>query len=326
MPGLAPFLVSPVLVERPWGGSRLAGDTPDAGSVRIGESWQIADLPDGVANGIDDPNSRVASGPYAGAALNEIVRSAGTSLLGPIPLTPEGRFPLLFKLLDAREHLSVQVHPDARYVAGHPDARLKAESWYVIDADPGSVVYLDVDDGVDAGEVRDALGTDRLVPLLGVAAAERRQFHHVPAGLIHALGAGIVVAEIQTPSDTTFRLYDWAREYARAPRPLHIGEGAASVVLRHPEAFSRPAVDSVGCRHLIDGDHYWMNEHVLQRGTVPLSRSPGPTIVHVISGLVGIGDIEVADGATAIVPASWNEAVVDIERDTTFLEIGAAAL
>ncbi len=114
MTDLAPFRLAPILVERPWGGRRLAdyGKTLPAGAV-IGESWELCDLPQHVVPSVDDPSSTVLDGPYAGARLRTVVAEATEALLGPVPPTAEGRFPLLFKLLDAREHLSVQVHPPA---------------------------------------------------------------------------------------------------------------------------------------------------------------------------------------------------------------------
>ena len=132
---LDPFTLTPVLSARPWGGRRLeeyGKELPDG--VLIGESWEVADLPDHVVPYIDDPRSRVASGPLAGWALADVIDKHGEELLGPIPPTDEGRFPLLVKLLDAAQHLSVQVHPHEGYVAEHPGARLKAESWYVMEA------------------------------------------------------------------------------------------------------------------------------------------------------------------------------------------------
>ena len=127
MARLEPFTLQPVLVQKPWGGRRLerfGKDLPD--DVMIGESWEVADLPDNVASDTDDPRSRVASGPLAGLSLQEVIATAGADLLGPVRPTGEGRFPLLVKLLDAREHLSVQVHPHQGYVTSHPDTRLKA--------------------------------------------------------------------------------------------------------------------------------------------------------------------------------------------------------
>ena len=123
---LRPFTLQPVLSPRPWGGRRLEeyGKVLPEG-VMIGESWEVADLPDDVVPYLDDPRSRVSSGPFAGMSLADLIADRGDELLGPVLPTPEGRFPLLVKLLDAREHLSIQVHPHEEYVATHREARLK---------------------------------------------------------------------------------------------------------------------------------------------------------------------------------------------------------
>ena len=322
MTELAPFRLDPVLVERPWGGTRLTdyGKTLPPGTS-IGESWELCDLPQEVVPHVDDPSSTVLDGPYAGARLRTVVAERGADLLGPVAPTGEGRFPLLFKLLDAREHLSVQVHPHEAYVAEHPGARLKTESWYIVDADPGAMLYLDVVDGTTMDDVAAVMGTSGIVPLLGVRPAVAGAFHHVPAGRIHALGAGSLVAEVQTPSDTTFRIYDWAAEYGRAPRQLHAAESTGSIILDPQAAFSLDSTDRQGARELVTTDYYWMREHRLDGGTSELAPSQGPIVLSVTRGSVRIGDLELPLGTTAIVPAS--SSVSGFEGDSAVvLEMG----
>lgn len=320
---MRPFALQPVLVERPWGGRRLDayGKRLPAG-FSIGESWEVADLPDHVAPHVPDPCSRVASGPLAGASLGDLIRSSGDELLGPVRPSDDRRFPLLVKLLDAREHLSVQVHPHARYVEEHPDTRLKTESWYVLEAEPEAELFLDVADGVGLRDVLGVIGTPGITSLLRTVPAVPGAFHHVPAGLIHALGAGVMVAEVQTPSDTTFRIYDWAEEYGREPRPLHATQSAASIVLHPEDAFSsEPAADRPS-RRLIDTEYYWMIEHRTGGGPVQLAGDPGPRVLMVVSGWVTIGSVEAGSGMTVIVPSSAMPCPVEAFHDAVLLEIG----
>ncbi len=322
MTELAPFRLDPVLVERPWGGSRLTeyGKTLPQG-VHVGESWELCDLPQEVVPHVHDPSSGVLDGPYAGARLRTVMAERAADLLGPVAPTRDGRFPLLFKLLDAREHLSVQVHPHEAYVAQHPEARLKTESWYIVDADPGALLYLDVVEGTTLRDVGEVMGSPGIVPFLGVRPAVPGAFHHVPAGLIHALGAGTFVAEVQTPSDTTFRLYDWAVEYGRAPRELHASESMASIILDPPGAFSLDTTDEQGVRELVATDYYWMREHRVASGTSRLAATPGPVVLNVTRGTVRLGELELAAGTTAIVPAS--SSVVSFGgADAVVLEMG----
>ncbi len=305
MSELAPFRLLPVLVERPWGGRRLAdyGKSLPAGT-NIGESWEVCDLPQEVAPHVPDPSSTVLDGPYAGARLRTLVAERQQELLGPVAPTADGRFPLLFKLLDAREHLSVQVHPHEAYVAAHPEARLKTESWYIVDADPGAVLYLDVVAGTTAEDVAAVMGSPGIVPLLGVQPAVPGAFHHVPAGLIHALGAGAFVAEVQTPSDTTYRIYDWAVEYGRAPRQLHAKESMGSIIVKPEAAFSLETTDEQGVRQLVTTDYYWMREHRVDSGFSDLAETAGPVVLNVTRGSVRLGDLVLPRGTTAVVPAS----------------------
>ncbi|MDJ0952585.1 MAG: class I mannose-6-phosphate isomerase [Acidimicrobiia bacterium] len=320
---LAPFTLRPVLVAKPWGGRRLESYDKDLpADVMIGESWEVADLPDHVTD-VADPCSLVASGPLAGRSLRSVIEVAGEELLGPVLPTEEGQFPLLVKLLDAREHLSVQVHPHAEYVAEHPGTRLKTESWYVVATQPGSVLFHGLRKDADLDSVHRTIGTPEIVPHLRTIAAEPGSFHHVPAGLVHSLGAGVMVAEIQVPSDTTFRLYDWADEYGRTPRQMHYEQGAASMLLDPPDAESLPAVTGFGVRDLIANEHYWMREHRQPIGPVALDGRPGPRVLMAVEGRVLVEDLVLSAGTTAIVPAAVvGQCDVRAADDAVFLEVG----
>ena len=317
MARVEPFTLAPVLVEKPWGGRRLAELGKHPGPAFFGESWEVADIPNQVAPHLEDPCSRIATGPWRGWALGALAAKLGTDLMGPVPLTAEGRFPLLVKLLDAREHLSVQVHPDEAYVSAHPSARLKTESWYVVDADPGSVLFLDVAPGVTRRQVTEAIGSVSIVSLLRKVPAMSGSFHHLPAGMIHALGAGTMIAEVQTPSDTTFRIYDWAVEYGRDPRPLHGTESQEAVRLHPPEAIDLDPIDDRK-RLLVSTPHYRMVEH--SRGPVELEDRPGPRIIMAVSGSTTVGELELPVGTTALIPHSALD--TEISTDSTCLEVG----
>lgn len=318
MTRVEPFTLAPVLVEKPWGGRRLADLGKHPGPAFFGESWEVADIPGQVAPHLEDPCSRVTTGPWRGWALGALAAKLGADLMGPVNLTSEGRFPLLVKLLDAREHLSVQVHPDEAYVAAHPSARLKTESWYVVDADPGSALFLDVSRGVTRRQVQEAIGSVSIVSLLRRVPAVAGSFHHLPAGMIHALGAGVMVAEVQTPSDTTFRLYDWAAEYGRDPRPLHGAEGREAVRLHPPEAIDLDPIGDDRRRLLVSTRHYRMVEH--SAGPVDLEDRPGPRIIMAVSGSTTVGGLDLGVGTTALIPHSALDTPVSTE--STCLEVG----
>jgi mannose-6-phosphate isomerase len=149
---LYPLKFKPRLVEKIWGGRKLEtvlGKMLPAGKD-VGESWEIYDFPPGVCNdGKEWVSAEVLNGPLAGRTLHSLVEEFGAELLGDVkPVGPHRQFPLLIKFLDAREDLSVQVHPDESYAATHAGAHLKTEAWYVVESDPGSRIYKGLKPGV----------------------------------------------------------------------------------------------------------------------------------------------------------------------------------
>lgn len=205
--------------DRVWGGrkmqSLLAKPVPEGRT--IGEAWLVADHP--------VHESVAASGAYKGWTLRRLLESFPDHILGACPrLTPSGRFPLLLKILDAAEPLSVQVHPDdaAALRLGEPDAG-KTEMWYVLDSDPGSELICGLDERVTRETLFDAIAQGRVAELLQSFPAPKGTGVFVSARTVHAIGSGFLLAEIQQNSDLTYRVYDWDRDGLDGkPRPLHL--------------------------------------------------------------------------------------------------------
>ena len=167
---LPPLTFEPILKPRAWGGEalrtfgkRLAEDTP------TGESWELADLPDSIPEG----RSIISGGPLAGRTLRSLIESDPREVLGRAEPGPDGGFPLLVKILDARDNLSVQLHPSAEYAARHPETFLKTEAWVILDAEPGAMIYAGVREDIDrkgfaraleTGEVRSILLAETVRP------------------------------------------------------------------------------------------------------------------------------------------------------------------
>jgi len=216
-----PLTFEPIFKPKPWGGRQLETFLnkklpPD---VPIGESWELADLPGN--------ESRVRGGPLAGCRLADVVGLWGSNLLGHAALDHE-RFPLLIKFLDASEPLSVQVHPKPR--PDGPAEDVKYEAWYVVHAQPGAQLFIGLKDEVSPADLARAANTPQIVDLLRSWPAQPGQVYYVPAGTLHALGGGILVAEIQTPADVTYRLFDWGRVGLDGrPRDLHVSEALRNV-------------------------------------------------------------------------------------------------
>jgi mannose-6-phosphate isomerase len=221
-----PFRFAPIFKPRIWGGRRLEmlGKTPPAGP--IGESWEISDHADDV--------SVVANGPLRGRTLRELLRELPDELLGPAVLGklrdaggPPWQFPLLIKWLDVRDRLSIQVHPPDGHPRLPPGERGKTECWFVIQAESGAVIYLGLRRGLDRTAVTRELTRGALEQCLNMFPARAGDFFFVPAGTVHAIGAGLVLAEIQQSSDTTFRLFDWNRVDPSTGRPRDLEVEAA---------------------------------------------------------------------------------------------------
>ena len=334
VPGL--LVLDPILVPKPWGGrhlARLGKPIPEhvAPGTTFGESWEVADLPDDALSASASGRTLVANGPHRGKSLRQLVAEMGADLLGSASPTPAGDFPLLFKLLDTDEHLSIQVHPDDEYAAQRPGWHAKTESWYVLDAEPGAAILKGLRPGVTVEDVRAAAGTSRLAGLLHRIPVQPGDFHHLPAGTVHALGTGVTVAEVQTPSDTTFRLYDWTDEYRRPLRPLHIEDGLAALSGAQSEDVSAQPMNTNGSRLLVSTPHYWIREHRLAPGDkAALVREPELRILMVAQGSLAVAAESatptlIPTGSTMLLPAVRAPSVrVTTEHEATFLEIGLA--
>lgn len=224
------LLFEPVYKPRIWGGNRIftfferQATFPDP----IGESWELVDL--------ESDQSIVAAGPARGRALSELIRAWGPELMGRVELFG-GRFPLLIKFLDAREVLSVQVHPSAAVAARlGGSVRVKHEAWYILSAEPGAAIYHGLEPGVTAQRFREAMLTGQVEGVLRRVPVREGECYFLPSGTPHALGAGILAAEVQTPSDTTFRTYDWGRVDPKSglPRELHLEQAIACIDFDSP--------------------------------------------------------------------------------------------
>ncbi len=223
--GLYPLTFEPVLRNYMWGGRRLErlyGRTLPPGIVA--ESWEVSAHP-------SSPTT-VAQGPLAGLTLPEVVARLGLDLLGEHSrdALDRGRFPLLVKLLDANLRLSVQVHPDDAYARTHGGDLGKTEMWYVLYAEPGGEIIYGLRPGVTREAFAEAVANKALAGILRRVPVQAGDAICVPSGTVHALLSGLVVAEIQQNSDTTYRVYDWDRPGPDGrPRPLHI-ERALDVI------------------------------------------------------------------------------------------------
>jgi mannose-6-phosphate isomerase len=230
-----PLRFEPIFQPRIWGGRRLANlfQQPLPGSDPIGEAWVLSDR--------DDFPSRIAEGSLKGQTLHEVLTTHRNEILGR-QAERFPRFPLLLKFLDARETLSVQVHPSDRHSALLPSGeRGKTEAWVVLQAEPQSRIYAGLKPGTTCEQLRAALDAGKVADHLASFTPKPGDGVFLEAGTVHALGGGVVLFEVQQNSDVTFRLYDWDRVDAKTgkPRQLHIDQALSCI------DFSRGPVNPV---------------------------------------------------------------------------------
>ncbi len=219
-----PVLFEPIAMERVWGGRRfesVLGKILPHGTP-IGELWEIVDR--------EDAQSVVHAGPLAGATLHELWTTRREEIFGAAYAShPSPRFPLLVKLLDARDRLSVQVHPPAHLaetLGGEP----KTEVWYFLDALPAARIYAGLKSGVTQDQFEDLLHSGGVESALHQIPVHTGQSIFIPSGRLHAIGEGNLIIEVQQNSDTTYRVFDWNRQGLDGrPRELHIPQSLASI-------------------------------------------------------------------------------------------------
>jgi mannose-6-phosphate isomerase len=218
-----PIVFEPLPMERVWGGRRLEslyGKALPHGAP-IGESWEVVDR--------EDAQSVVHTGPLRGTTLHELWTSHRETIFGlPYVPHPAPRFPMLIKLLDARDRLSVQVHPPAA-IAPSLGGEPKTEMWYFADTQPGASIYAGLKKGVTRDTFEKLLHLGRVEEALHVIPVEAGQSIFIPSGRLHAIGEGNVIVEVQQNSDTTYRVFDWNRTGLDGqPRKLHLDESMLS--------------------------------------------------------------------------------------------------
>lgn len=303
-----------------WGGRRfesVLGRELGEGE-RFAESWEVVD------HGQDQ--SVVANGPLQGQTLHQLIDQEGRALLGRH--YPQTQFPLLFKFLDCNRNLSVQVHPDdARARQLDPPDLGKTEAWIILDAEPGAKVYAGLKRGFDRGALAREVARGTTELCLHSFEPQPGDCIFVPAGVLHALGAGLLVAEIQQASDTTYRLFDWNRvDTDGKPRPLHIEEtleatdydrGPVSAV--QPQVTDQPHVDNlVTCDKFILDRWNFDSEQTLEMDN-------RFHLIAVLSGNVEVvtagQSVSLGAAQTSLVPASCGTLTLRPKGPSVMLDI-----
>ncbi len=310
-----PLKFEGIFKERIWGGCNLKTlfnkDLPE--NVKIGESWEVAD--------VHEDKSIIANGLLKGKTIAEAVEQNAAEIMGTQNYKPP--FPLLIKILDAQDELSVQVHPDARACMKMGKGELKTECWYIIDAKPGAVIYKGLKPGVTKEQFEKAIEEKNTANLLNKVEVKPGQCHFLPAGTPHAIGAGLIIAEIQTPSDTTYRVFDWNRVDDKGnPRQLHIAEAIESIHFdQNPDELT---VRDTG--RLVDCEFFKVDKGHQKAGCEMLLSKGQMKVLIILEGKGSIyssnNDINVDfnKGETLLIPANYN-GVVQFVEETLYLTV-----
>jgi mannose-6-phosphate isomerase len=344
-----PLKFQPVFQKRLWGGQRLRtilGKSLPRGLEKepVGESWELADLQPGTvkadstgAAADGSLSSVIANGPLAGTTLHEVWRE----IKGGIRKTKGERekarddtyFPLLVKFLDAQQDLSVQVHPDEAFCGKNPGSHLKSETWYVLHAEPGAKIYKGLKPGVTREQFREALRAGQVEPLLNAVRVRTGDCHYLPSGTVHALGAGIVAAEVQTPSDTTFRVFDWNRLTPEGkPRQLHVEQALECISFENaqPEIPVRSQARHPEGTRLVECEYFTLDRIRMEQGAESALDARQVLIWIVLEGQAVItcdapgpaASTAMARGDTVLLPANMRGAKVKTISTCTLLEAG----
>jgi mannose-6-phosphate isomerase len=309
-----PLKFRPIFKQRIWGDRKLQevfGKELPAGQ-KIGESWELADLP--------EDKSVIANGELTGRTLASAIEEFPKEIMGDEGFS--GAFGLLIKLLDCQDVLSVQVHPDPQTCRRMGEGTPKTECWYIISAEPGAVIYKGLKKGVTREQFAEAIEQANVADLLSKVVVREGECHFLPAGTAHAIGPGLLIAEIQTPSDTTYRVFDWNRvDDTGKPRQLHIEQALESI--HFDQDASDLPVTTIG--RLLECEYFTIDKgHQSRNCEVLLSPGQVKTLI-ILSGSgtilkTGANPVEFRVGDCLLIPATY-EGAVRFSDDTQYLTV-----
>ncbi len=319
---LYPLTFEPIFKERIWGGRKLEQlyhKTLPA-TVPVGESWEISDRPGDV--------SVIGNGPLKGKTLHWLVENHATELFGK---KLSGSFPLLIKILDAQEKLSLQVHPPAKLaplLGGEP----KTEMWYIAHAEAGAELYVGLKCGVTRAEFETKIKTGNVADCFHRVPVKTGDAMFLPSGRVHAIGAGLVIFEVQQNSDTTYRVFDWNRvDKSGKGRELHVKQSLASIDFEdfEPELVTasspRPSPPEEREKSLVDHELFRVGKVELQTGG-SLTVSGEMEIIGMLSGSINVASnspaLTLSAGQFCLVPACCTGVELRAEQSASFLRIG----
>jgi mannose-6-phosphate isomerase len=323
IPVLYPLTFHPIFKERVWGGREietLYGKKLPAGKP-IGESWEISDRP--------GDESIVANGTFAGKSLRWLMENFPREILGAAKPASKSRFPLLIKILDAREKLSLQVHPPAGKAAelkGEP----KTEMWFIAAAAPGAELFVGLKNGVTRAEFEKKISDGSVADCFHRVPVRAGDTMFLPSGRVHAIGDGLVIFEIQQNSDTTYRVFDWNRVGLDGkPRELHVAQSLASIDFNdfEPMLAGGPFAgdDKIKSRPLVRDKLFNVENLEMKAGAAAKLKEQKLQIIAAVSGQLEIKSgseiLNLSAGQFCLIPASLDRTEILAKSDAALLRV-----
>jgi len=305
----------PILKQKLWGGDKLKTHLNKIGAgAKTGESWEIS--------GLDTDVSVVSNGEYIGRTLNELITEFKEEIIGDKVFEDfGGKFPLLIKFIDAHQDLSIQLHPNDMLAEERHNSFGKTEMWYVVDADPDSQLIIGFNKKVNKQEYINYLGKGEIEKLLNYEKVESGDSYLINAGMVHAIGKGVLIAEIQQTSDITYRIYDWERKDDNGEiRELHTDLALDAIDFELNDSFKRDYnSNDLGSSEIVSCQYFttiflYVNDNLLRTHS-----SKDTFVVYMCveeSGYIRCNNHEtnITKGETVLIPAIIDEVVIVGER------------
>lgn len=314
-PKLYPLKFYPHLKEKVWGGTKLISVLGKKGNGKLGESWELS----GVKNHI----SVVKNGALKGEDLNMLIKEYGSDLLGTSVVNKYGKeFPLLFKFIDAKEDLSVQLHPDDDVAQQRHKSFGKTEMWYIQQAEKDARLILGFNQKMDRETYLDHLSKNTIPKILHAEKVNKGDAFFIAPGTVHAIGAGVLLAEIQQTSDITYRIYDWDRpDLDGSLRELHTDLALDVITFEKSNAKLNYSISENDTTSLCKSDYFETNIVKLTKPFQKDISSIESFIVYMcVEGSASIYDEPLRQGETLLVPACFQNVFIETEG-ATLLEV-----
>ncbi|MGB5653793.1 MAG: type I phosphomannose isomerase catalytic subunit [Robiginitalea sp.] len=318
---LYPLRFNPILKDRLWGGHKLREVLgKNFKGTGVGESWELS--------GVDGDVSLIDNGPYKGKSLKQLIQLYPNELLGKSVIDRFGNeFPILIKFIDAQKDLSIQLHPGDELAKARHNSFGKTEMWYVMDADPGAELIIGFKRDMSPEEYQQAMEEKSLPQYLHYEPVSAGDGFFINSGKIHAIGAGILLAEIQQSSDVTYRVYDFDRRDAQGNlRELHTELALDAMDFKRRDDFKIPYAQQKNKENLMVSSPYFNTSYLeLDAQTrLSLTDSDSFTALVCVDGeaqiVLGTSKVQIKTGETVLIPAAATEVTFNTSK-SRFLKV-----